>query len=436
MRDDLVTGLLDRQSLIDVMVSKVVVGSGGHHGAVVIAVDQFPLINDALGLPAGDALLRAIGGRIRSAIGERGLCGRTGGATFAVFLFDGCDTGSILETLQDLCRRPFLIGGQAVTLACHFGAATSGTDVRTAHDLLHAADLASHASASLAQPAMLYDPSMRAGAQRSFHLAQELRAAVMRDYETLQTARTTDAFSLAFQPKITSATRLLRGFEGLLRWTAPDGTEIAPSEFIPLAERAGLIDILGAWCLRAGCMALARWPEEISLAINVSPAQLHRADWLLATLGDAVTAAGISPHRLQIEITETALNDRAAPVLEQIVARGHRIWLDDFGSGYSTLARLFELPFTGLKVDKSITSRLADGPEGASFRLLAAVSAIATAHGIDSVIEGIETEQQAREACAAGIALLQGYLFAKPMNGEETDAFIRRWIDRLDVSHG
>lgn len=433
---DLLTGLLDRRSFVDAMVREVEQAPGRPFATVFLDLQRFARINDALGPVAGDDLLRKFARRLEGFLEDDLLFGRITGDGFAVLVREADRLEEVIFQLVDLCDRPFLVGGNVINLASHLGAARTSEEVRTGYDLLHAAGIALHTSIDRGERVVIYHPAMKSNASRGYLIEQDLRASVLMEQRNLQTRASSDSFSLVYQPKVGAADDRLHGFEALLRWRMHDGTPVSPAEFIPVAERCGFMDTIGAWVLRAACAALAEWPRDLSVAVNVSPLQLQNGDWLLANITAALEEFGVHPRRLEIEITESALSTRHAPLLNEIAARGMRIWIDDFGSEYSTLARLCDLPFLGLKIDKSVTDRLT--PEGSQtgMRLLSAISSITRSLGLESVIEGVENQFQADCAAQAGIRQIQGYHYSKPLSFDDAGAYIRRFTHTDELNHG
>lgn len=435
LKTDHLTGLLDRPSFIQCMVDAVQGAGPAGAAAIFLDIRHFARINDALGPRFGDELLRRFAHRLSRALPGGSVLGRISGDSFAMLIPDGMRLEEATVESVEFCGRPFLVGGNAVVLSSHLGAARSGGDIATGYDLLQAADIALHASIESGRRAVVYDPSMKTSAQRDYLIERDLRACVLQEQRSLQTGTRSDAFSLMFQPKVAASDGSLRGFEALLRWRTGGGVAVPPTEFIPIAERAGLMDGIGRWVLRAGCAALVGWPAGVPLAVNVAPSQLHNGDWLLAGLAAAMEEFAIDPARLEIEITESSLPSSDEAVLHDLARRGHKIWVDDFGTGHSSLDRLCRLPFHGLKVDRSITDTLSPEGAGAGDRLLGAVASIAGSLGMDTVVEGVQHLWQAARVRDAGIRTIQGYLHAPPLDAAAALHAIRTWTGRGDHSH-
>jgi predicted signal transduction protein with EAL and GGDEF domain len=274
-----------------------------------------------------------------------------------------------------------------------------GTDL---DQLLKNADLAMYdAKADGRRTYRFFEPGMDARVKARHQLELDLRHAMM-----------TGAFEVYYQPIVNLRDNVVSGCEALLRWHHPERGMISPAEFIPIAEDAGLIDELGDWVLSTACAEAARWPANITLAVNVSPVQLKSQALALKVTG-ALAASGLAANRLEIEITEAVLirdDDTALAILHQLRDVGVRIALDDFGTGYSSLSYLQRFPFDKIKIDRCFVNDIAQ--PGGSSSIVEAVVNIATARHMTTTAEGVETEQQKQLLRALGCTHMQGYLFS------------------------
>jgi len=254
------------------------------------------------------------------------------------------------------------------------------------------------------------------GTYRFFESSMDARMKSRRALEfDLREAIMCGGFELHYQPLVSFADGRVTGCEALLRWQHRSHGMIPPSDFIPIAEETGLIAPLGEWVLRTACIEAAKWPEEIKVAVNVSPVQFNNAGLVQAVIG-ALGASGLAPHRLELEITEAVLirDDAAAlGILHQLRALGVRIALDDFGTGYSSLSYLQRFPFDKIKIDRSFVSAIGDSDY--SSNIVQAIVDIATTREITTTAEGVETEEQSQALRALGCTEMQGYLFSPPV---------------------
>jgi EAL domain-containing protein (putative c-di-GMP-specific phosphodiesterase class I) len=240
----------------------------------------------------------------------------------------------------------------------------------------------------------------------------------------LRRALAAQEFVLYYQPLIDSKSRDITGFEALIRWNHPEKGLVAPGEFIPLAEEIGLIVPLGLWVIRQACHDAASWPEHISVAVNLSPVQF-KTQTLLPSIMAALGTSGLSPSRLELEITESLLltnSEATIANLHQLRALGVRIVMDDFGTGYSSLSYLRSFPFDKIKIDRSFIRDLGETPDCAA--IIKAVTGLGTSLGIATTAEGVETEKQLEMLREQGCSQFQGYYFSKPKPYEEATKLI------------
>ena len=371
-----------------------------------IDLDGFKSINDTLGHSIGDLLLNSIASRLRNALQETDRIARFGGDEFAILQSTGQQPQSAIalaSSIVDLVVSPCVIEGHQITVGASIGIVTEQADKCDPDDLMKSADLA------------MYRAKLDGrGTYRVFDLEMDTLAQARRLLEiNLRNAFVYNEFSLVYQPLVTLNTGRVTAFETLLRWHHPQRGNISPAVFIPVAEEMGLIVQLGEWVLRQACAEAATWPEEIRVAVNLSPAQFSKGNLVSAVI-NALAAAGLSPDRLELEITESVLlekSDHNFAVLDQLHALGVRISMDDFGTGYSSLSYLHRFPFNKIKIDKSFIDNIATKPQSAA--IVRAVIEMAKAFGISTTAEGVETSAQLAELRVLGCTDIQGYLFSK-----------------------
>jgi EAL domain-containing protein (putative c-di-GMP-specific phosphodiesterase class I) len=244
----------------------------------------------------------------------------------------------------------------------------------------------------------------------------------------LRKALTLGEFSLAYQPQLNVRTNRLTGFEALLRWDHPTRGAVPPAVFIPVAEDIGCIQPLGEWVLKTACQQAARWPDPLSVAVNVSPHQLADCERLFSAIDSALQASGLAATRLEIEITESAVLMQEASVLDllqRLHTMGVRIAMDDFGTGYSSLSQLRAFPFDKIKIDQSFVANLS--PDDESGAIIRAISGLGSALGMTTIAEGVETAEQAAQVEADGCTDIQGYLISRPIPAAEIDGLLRKF---------
>jgi diguanylate cyclase (GGDEF)-like protein len=379
-------------------------------------LDDFKLVNDTLGHATGDAVLVAVGERIRGCIRDRDTAARLGGDEFAIILA-GADAGEaamVARRLVERISRPYHFDGRLVEIGISVGIAQAPKDSRTPSGLQKFADLALYrAKADGRGVWRFYDQEMDERFQDRRSLQSDLRQALLRD-----------EFVLDFQPIVDLASSRVVAAEALLRWRHPERGLLQPGAFIPLAEEAGLIAPMGAWVLRQACLVASAWPEHVRIAVNLSPLQF-RDPGLLETIDLALSESGLSPSRLELEITETTVletNAQTVDTLWLLHGRGVRIALDDFGTGYSSLSYLRRFPFDKIKIDQSFIRDLGHAKDDSS--IILALIGLADSMNIMVTAEGVETSEQAALLTSYGCAEGQGFFFCRPIPAEDLNDVI------------
>ena len=370
-------------------------------------LDRFKDINDTLGHPVGDRLLREVAKRLSACVRKTDSVARLGGDEFAVLCLDR-DQPKSAEALSsriiDVLSRPYVIQGRAISISTSIGIAMADGAGGDADALLKQADLALYQSKSLGRGTFcIFTEEMDERLRQRIALEADLRRAI-----------TEQQFELAYQPIYQLASQQLCGFEALVRWQHPERGLVGPGEFIPLAEETRLIVEIGAWVLRQACRDAVQLPGTPRIAVNLSPVQLAYGD-TVATVEAVLKETGLDPARLELEITETALFDddnRILAVLKSLKALGVRIVLDDFGTGYSSLSHLRLAPLDKVKIDRSFVSDITARPDSAA--IVSAIAALASELGMATTAEGIETLAQLEAVNQAGCTEAQGYLLGKP----------------------
>ncbi|NRO99533.1 EAL domain-containing protein [Paraburkholderia sp. NMBU_R16] len=385
-----------------------------------VDLDRFKTVNDTLGHAIGDALLQQVGQRLCEQVRAQDTVARLGGDEFAL-LVRSCaghqQIAAFANRLIHSISQPYHLGGHEVMLGASIGIATAPQDSVEPGELLKFADLALYSAKSGGRGQYCFFESKMEQSMRERHVLElELRKAITRE-----------EFELHYQPFINLNPRRINGFEALLRWRSPTRGVIAPDEFIPLAEELGLIVPIGEWVLRQACRHAREWAESIRVAVNLSPVQFHRSD-LVAAVRRALNESGLSPHRLELEVTESLMlenTDEVLMTLHQLRALGVSIAMDDFGTGYSSLSYLTMFPFDRIKIDRAFTTGIEQRPE--SLAVIRAVTGMCASLGIVSTAEGVETEGQLGMLDSERCDEVQGYLFSRPKPRCDMEVLLASW---------
>ena len=418
-RHDALTGLPNRALFAERIELALASAADGEGFALLcLDLDHFKEVNDTLGHPIGDELLCVVAERLRGAIRESDTVARLGGDEFAIIqaaVGRPEPARSLARRIIEALAAPFQIGGNPVSIGASIGISMAPTDGRSYDVLLKNADLALYRAKAEGRNALRFF-------ERTMDERQQARRLIELD---LREALAQDQLELDYQPVFEVAEDKIRGFEALVRWRHPIRGLVAPSDFIPVAEEMGLITQIGAWVMRRACRDAAGWPKDISVAVNVSAAQLRHGG-LHETVVDALARSGLGASRLVLEITESVLianAQNALVVLDKLKAMGIRIAMDDFGTGYSSLSYLRSFPFDNVKIDKSFIRDVTTRPEAAS--IVRAVIALCASLGMRTTAEGIETEGQLAFLKAEGCDEAQGFFFSKPMAADAVPALLQ-----------
>ncbi|WP_339034647.1 EAL domain-containing protein [Bradyrhizobium symbiodeficiens] len=393
--------------------------SGDQLAVLCLDLDHFKDINDSLGHPIGDALLKEVGRRLTAAVGESDTVARLGGDEFAVVQIGRSEetaARSLAGRLVEAISAPYEIDDHQIVIGVSIGISLSPQDGSNPDELLKNADLALYrAKADGRGTYRFFETGMDARAQARRLLEMDLRAALQRD-----------EFEAYYQPIRDVASGRVVAFEALLRWNHPQRGLIAPIDFIPLAEETGLILQLGEFVLRSACTDAATWPDDVDLAVNLSPVQFKNPN-LIASVIAALAASGLDARRLELEITESVLlqnSEATLATLHELRAMGVRISLDDFGTGYSSLSYLRSFPFDKIKIDRSFVSELATRED--SMAIIRAVTGLGRSLGIVTTAEGVENDAQLELLRREGCTQAQGYLFSKPRPASDVAMMLDR----------
>jgi diguanylate cyclase (GGDEF)-like protein len=414
---DVLTGLANRLALLGKLADIAHMPTSA--ALLYVDLDRFKVVNDTLGHPVGDALLKLVAERILRLLGPDDLLARVGGDEFVILQIKG-EQPHAAETLArkviEIVGRTYLVHGHSVQVGASVGIALVAADGNSPDELIKNADLA-----------LFKAKSSGRGTFRFFTDAMDREIQARRALEIdLRRALAMKEFSLVYQPQFEIEGKLLVGFEALIRWSTPDRGSVSPAIFIPLAEEIGLIDALGEWVLRTACKDAAGWTAPLSISVNLSPLQFKNPK-LVETILSALAASGLAPSRLDLEITEGALIDNTDVVvamLRQLKELGMKVSIDDFGTGYSSLSYLQKFPFDKIKIDQSFIRSMENSHDSAA--IVRAVTALGRSLGMTTIAEGVETEAQLQQIAEEGCRQVQGYLTGRPLSGVDAAALVDR----------
>ena len=382
-------------------------------------LDNFKLVNDTLGHPVGDGLLKQIAERLSQQL-PNNIVARLSGDEFAIMSSSGeAGAGSVnfAQKLHQLFDQPFMVDGHTIPIQPSIGFAIAPSDGRSVTELLKNADLALYRAKQEGKGCyQFFEPAMDEQARKRRQVEIDLRNAIK-----------TGQFELYYQPLYSLEKEQLTGFEALLRWIHPEYGLVNPLEFIGIAEETNLIIPIGEWVIREACRQAALWPEDLRMAVNISPLQFRSAN-LSNVIIQSLAASGISPNRLELEITESIFIENVENTLKclhNLRNVGVRIALDDFGTGYSSLSYLRSFPFDKIKIDRSFVTDLQSGAPASA--IIRAITTLADALGMETLAEGVEFEEQADLLRIEGCQQVQGFFYSRPVPSREASALIAQF---------
>lgn len=414
-RHDVVTDLPNRVLLRERLGEALAgVKRGGRLAVLYVDLDRFKAVNDTLGHPVGDELLRMVAQRLRGCVRQTDTIARVGGDEFAIIQTDiegpQC-TSQLAGRICDAIRAPYEIDGHTAIVDSSVGISLSPDDSVEPDTLIKNADMALYRAKAEGR-----------GTYRFFEAEMDARMHARRKLElALRSAMANREFEVHYQPIVNLADNTIASCEALMRWNHPELGMIPPSEFIPLAEEIGLIVQLGEWIIRQACNDAMQWPEHTRIAVNLSPIQVMSAN-LMPVVVNALAASGLSPGRLELEITEAVLmqnTEATIATLHRLRNLGVHITMDDFGTGYSSLSYLRSFPFEKIKIDRSFVKGMESGEESAA--IVRAVAGLAQNLRMTTTAEGVETEQQMEQVRTLGCTEMQGFLFSPPVHARDVE---------------
>ncbi|MGZ5872143.1 MAG: bifunctional diguanylate cyclase/phosphodiesterase [Bradyrhizobium sp.] len=400
----------------------------GQLAVLYIDIDEFKSINDSLGHPVGDELLKIVAARLRRCIGQADFVSRLGGDEFAIVQTSVRrpeDVTDLISRIYSVMREPYECLGHQLSTDASIGVALAPQDGTDLDELLKNADLAMYgAKADGRRTYRFFERDMDARIKMRRTLEQDLRQM------TVEGKYAEGGFDIHYQPLVNLRDNHVSGCEALLRWRHPTRGTISPAEFIPVAEDSGLIGKLGEWVLTKACAEAATWPKDVKLAVNVSPVQFRNHAFALK-VASTLAESGLPAGRLELEITEAVLirdDEVALAILHQLRAIGVRVALDDFGTGYSSLSYLQRFPFDKIKIDRSFVNDIMESD--GSCAIVQAVVNIAAARNMTTTAEGVETELQRELLRSLGCTEMQGYLFSPARPAADVVAFFGKSSQR------
>ncbi|WPZ04551.1 EAL domain-containing protein [Blastomonas marina] len=412
---DSLTGLSNRHRLTSQLdrEMKVCVAAKRSCAVMMLDLDRFKAVNDTLGHQAGDELLKQVAQRLRNLIKDEFELGRLGGDEFQIILPDIDDRGRLADLGHSIVThlsQPYSVDGNRCVIGASVGIAVAPYDGITSEELVRGADLALYAAKGSGRGQFrFYSSELHDKARERNDIEEALRDALQNE-----------ELSLHYQPFVHQENGKVAGYEALMRWQHPKMGWIEPSKFIPIAEETNLITSLGEWAIRQACRDAAKWPNDVSVAINVSAAQFQQ-EGLAAIIGGALAASAIDPARLEMEITESVFisdMERTDKLFRDLKKLGVRLSLDDFGTGFSSLSYLGRAPFDKVKIDRSfVVGSTEEGSRNPA--IISAIVSVAGALGMRTTVEGVEALDELALVREKGVDYIQGYLFSKPLTQDK-----------------
>jgi len=412
---DSLTGLANRHRMDRQLSSQLAAykSAGRSIAVMMLDLDRFKQVNDTMGHPAGDELLRQVAARLKKIIGKRGEIGRLGGDEFQVLLPDLDDRGKlgeIADKIVQIISQPYPIDGKSAIIGTSVGIAVAPYDGVEKDDVIQSSDLALYAAKNSGRGRFrFFSTELKDEEEERKRLVEDLRDALVNEQVDLH-----------YQPVVRAEDHMVVGFEALMRWVHPERGPVSPAVFIPMAEELNLINQLGEWALRRACRDAADWPESTRVAVNVSAVQFANSGFPEIVTG-ALAQSGLNPERLELELTESVFMGDSETIdntFRMLKELGVRLALDDFGTGYSSLSYLRTAPFDKIKVDKSFVDSCTQKDKN-SEKIIAAIISLSDALGMETTVEGVEAFDQFNLVCSKGARYIQGWIYSQALKIED-----------------
>jgi len=424
--NDALTGLVNRANFSRALEAKFAQADSSSWSVFYLDLDGFKAINDQEGHGTGDLLLGAVATRLKELVSDRDIVARLGGDEFAI-LSNMADTvqsvSNLAELLIEELSKPYLCKGHILEVGVSIGIAIGPRDGHDVYSMLNNADLALYRAKAEGK-----------GTYRLFELGMDEVAKARRSLENdVRQALKNDEFSICYQPIVSAGDNHTTGFEALSRWNHPERGNVPPSDFIPVAERLGIIPEIGEWVLKNACRAAAQWPDGLRVAVNLSPQQFH-SNHIIQTVVDALTESGLEPSRLELEITEGLFMESTGEVLyilRELKSMGVQIAMDDFGTGYSSLSYIMKFPFDKLKIDRSFIKAV--DSDDVARNVLEVITNLGEVLNLAVAAEGVETAEQVEMLKAMKCTHYQGYYFGEPLSESDLPVYLlNRVIQKME----
>lgn len=393
---------------------------------MMLDLDRFKHVNDTLGHPAGDELLKQVAQRLYRVVNNQGEIGRIGGDEFQVIIPDMDDRGKlgdIAGRIIQMLSQPYTIEGSRCIIGASVGVAIAPYDGIDSEELVRSADLALYAAKGGGRGQYrFYSTDLKDEAQERRLIEEDLRDALAHDQ-----------LEMHYQPTVRVKDNIVVCCEALMRWTHPERGPVSPAVFIPIAEESNLINALGEWALRTACAHAARWPGKVQVSVNVSAVQFATAGFP-AVVANALAASGLEPERLELEITESVFmgdSDTNDSIFRALKGMGVKLALDDFGTGYSSLGYLRNAPFDKLKIDRSFVEACTE-KDSSDAAIVSAILALSSALGMQTTVEGVEAFDQLDLVCAKGAKLVQGFIYSRAIPQDDVLERFKDGVFRIE----
>jgi diguanylate cyclase (GGDEF)-like protein len=392
---------------------------------LLLDLDNFKMINDSLGHIAGDQLLQIIAKRIKTLQNEHALFARLGGDEFAILLnthLSRADIAKFAGSILLKIKEPIHIEGHRIEMLASLGVAMAPVDSRSAKDLFKFADMALYSAKEAGKGHVgFFEKHMQESNKTKLALLNDMKKGIINN-----------EFVMYYQPQVNFKNEQLGGFEALIRWQHPTKGLVSPQDFIPLAEESGLIGKLGEFILDQSCKDAASWPDNLTVSVNISSLQFSQSN-IIALVKNTLARHNLAANRLELELTESIMisnYEQISVILTQLRALGVRIALDDFGTAYSSLSYLQEIPLDKLKIDRSFVTKLDQLDNSQAIAIIKSIISLAQALNFETTVEGIELATHIDVFKQMDSTYGQGYYYAKPCNAASTQALIEHWANK------